>query len=194
MSSSQNIGKDFLLAIYQAPASVFRLKDIALLVNESRFDTLNRRLNSYVRAGRLLSPHRGIYAKPGFTIEEIACKLYTPSYISLQYVLQKSGIIFQHDSAVTLVSYLGRAVEQGGESLVYRKIKGAVLVNTSGIIRKNNTSIATAERAFLDLCYLEKDYYFDNLHLLNREIVADLLHVYQNATLTTRVEKLLLND
>lgn len=194
MNSSQNTNNDILLAIYRDQASVYRLKDIAMLVNEPDFTSLNARLNYYVRSGRLLNPRKGIYAKPGFTAEEIACKLYTPSYLSLQYVLQRSGIIFQYDSAVTSVSYLSRAVDIGGQAFVYRKMKDSVLVNTSGILREKGINIATAERAFLDLCYLDRDFYFDNLHPLNRRMISELLPVYQNAALTKRVTKLILND
>lgn len=194
MNSSRNTDNDILLAIYKEPVSVYRLKDIAILVNETDFNSLNGKLNYYVRSGKLLNPRKGIYAKPGFTAEEVACKLYTPSYISLQYVLQRSGMIFQYDSAVTAVSYLSRSVDLGGQALVYRKMKGSVLVNTRGILREKGISIATAERAFLDLCYLDIYYYFDNLHPLNRDKISQLLPVYQNAALNKRVTKLLLND
>lgn len=194
MNSSQNTDSDTLLAIYKEPVSVYRLKDIAMLVNETDFNSLNGKLNYYVRSGKLLNPRKGIYAKPGFTAEEVACKLYTPSYISLQYVLQRSGIIFQYDSAVTSVSYLSRVANLGEQVLVYRKMKGSVLVNTCGIMREKGISIATPERAFLDLCYLDRDYYFDNLHPLNRDKISELLPVYQNAALGKRVTKLLLND
>lgn len=194
MSSSQNTIDDILLAIYKEPLSVYRLKDIAILVNEDDFNSLNGKLNYYVRSGKLLNPRKGIYAKPGFTAEEVACKLYTPSYISLQYVLQRSGIIFQYNSEVTLASYLNRSVDLGGQALAYRKVKGSVLVNTRGILREKGINIAIVERAFLDLCYLDGDFYFDNLHPLNREKISELLPVYQNAALTKRVTKLMLND
>ena len=194
MNSSQNNNNDILLSIYKEQASVYKLKDIALLVNEPDFSSLNGKLNYYVRTGRLLNPRKGIYAKPGFTPEEVACKLYTPSYISLQYVLQRSGVIFQYDSAVTSVSYLSRTVELEGQTLIYRKMKGAVLVDTTGIIRKDNINIASAERAFLDLFYLDKDFYFDNPNPLKRETVFALLPLYQSGALTERVKKLLLND
>jgi len=194
MNSSQNFNNDILLSIYKDQASVYRLKDIAILVNETDFGSLNGKLNYYVRRGRLLNPRKGIYAKPGFTAEEVACKLYTPSYISLQYVLQRAGIIFQFDSAVTSVSYLSRAVELGGQAIVYRKMRGSILVNTRGIIRKDNINIATAERAFLDLCCLDRDFYFDNLHPLDRDKISELLPAYQTAALTERVKMLLLND
>jgi len=63
-----------------------------------------------VRAGKFLNPRKGIYAKSGFSKEELACILYTPAYISLEYVLQKAGVVFQYDPALTAVSYLSRII------------------------------------------------------------------------------------
>jgi hypothetical protein len=78
---------------------------------------------------------------------------------------------------------------------VFRKIKGSALVNTSGIIRQTNQiNIASPERAFLDLLYLEKDYYFDNLNPLNKDLIRRLLPVYQSKVLSKTAAKLIKND
>jgi len=195
MSSSQNINQGVVLTIYQDIRTVFRLNDIAQLVGETNFQSLNKKLNYYVRTGKLQNPRKGIYTKPNYSLEELACTIYTPSYISLEYVLQKAGIVFQFDSRITTVSYLSRGIEVSGNTYLYRKIKGEILVNTVGIVRQDNQiNIATAERAFLDLLYLNKDYYFDNLNPLNKQLVYQLLPIYQSNALTKRVNKLLKND
>jgi hypothetical protein len=195
MFSSREIGKDIVLAIYKEGRTVFRLNDIAMLMSESDFRSLNKKLNYYVRTGKLHNPRKGIYAKPGYNPEELACIIFTPSYISLQYVLQKAGIVFQYDSRITSVSYLSRVIEIENQPFVYRKIKGNTLVNTTGIIRqKNHINIASAERAFLDFLYLEKDYHFDNLGPLNKELVYELLPLYQSQALRLGVEKIFKND
>jgi len=195
MISSQNIEKDIILVIYKENQTVFRLNDIAMLTNESDFMSLNKKLNYYVKTGKLGNPRKGIYTKPGYNPEELACKIYTPSYISLQYVLQKAGIIFQYDSRITSVSYLNRIIEIEKRPFIYRKIKGTTLVNTLGIFMQNNhVNIASAERACLDFLYLEKDYNFDNLNPLNKELIFQLLPLYQSKTLTIRIKKLFQND
>jgi len=192
MISSSN---DIILKIYQNNRTVFRLIDIALLVGESNFQSLNKKLNYYVRTGKLENPRKGIYAKPGFSQEELACILYTPSYISLEYVLQKAGIIFQYDTRITLVSYLSRTVEAGGQVYRYRKLKGEILVNTLGIIRQaDHINIASPERACLDLLYLDPDFYFDNPGTLNKDIITKLMPMYQSKSLAKRVKKLLSHD
>jgi hypothetical protein len=195
MFSSLKTKTDIVLAIYRDSRTVFRLKDIAILVGEESFLSLNKKLNYYVRTGKLENPRKGIYAKPGYNPEEFACTIFTPSYISLEYVLQKAGIIFQYDSRLTSVCYLSRNIEVGNQQFSFRKIKGSTLVNTLGIVRQtNHINIASPDRAFLDLLYLEKDYYFDNLNPLNKDLIRKLLPIYQSKALSQTVINLLKND
>jgi len=58
-------------------------------------------------------------------------------------------------------------------------------------LNKNNINIATPERAFLDMLYLNKDFYFDNLHVLDKKKVAKLIPVYNSQTLLQTTLKLL---
>ena len=181
-----------ILSLYQNDRTVFRLKDVALLTGETNFQNLNNKLNYYVRTGKLENPRKGIYTKPNFSTEELACKIYVPSYISLEYVLQKAGVVFQYDSKITVVSYLSRTIEVAGGEYIFRKLKGEILTNLVGIERqKNHVNIATPERAFLDLLYLNKDYHFDNLNPLKKQVVFKFLPHYQSKSLTTLVKKLL---
>lgn len=192
MFSSQKENSKLVLAIYKDVRTIFRLNDIAMLTGETNSQSLSKKLNYHVRTGKLQNPRKGVYAKPAYNMEELACTIYTPSYISLEYVLQKAGIVFQFDSRISVVSYLSRSIEVEDRTYVFRKIKGEILVNTTGIIRQNNqVNIATAERAFLDLLYLNADYYFDNLNPLNKDLVYKILPLYQSKTLFIRVNKIL---
>jgi hypothetical protein len=185
---------DIVLAIYRESWTVFRLKDIAILAGEENFQSLNKKLNYYVRTGKLKNPRKGVYAKPGYNSEELACALFAPSYISLEYVLQKAGMVFQYDSRITSVSYLSRNIMVEDQLFSFRKVKGNALVNTLGIIRQtNHINVASVERAFLDLLYLDKSYYFDNLNPLKKDLVFKLLPLYQSKTLTQFVTKLFKN-
>ena len=195
MFSSQNSNIDLILTIYQDVRTVFKLSDIALLTGETNFQSLNKKLNYHVRTGKLQNPRKGIYAKPNYNWEELACTLYTPSYISLEYVLQKAGIIFQYDSAISVISYLSRNIEVENQTVKYRKIKNELLVNTTGIRRLDDqVNIATSERAFLDLLYLNTRYNFDNLNPLNKKLIYNFLPIYQSDSITKRVAKLFEND
>lgn len=194
MFSSRIMKNNILLTLYQNDRTVFRLKDIALLTGETNFQNLNNKLNYYVRTGKLENPRKGIYTKSNFNTEELACTIYVPSYISLEYVLQKAGVVFQYDSRITIVSYLSRTIEVTDGEYIFRKIKGEILTNPMGIERqKNHVNIATAERAFLDLLYLNKDYHFDNLNPLKKRDVFRFLPQYQSKSLTAQVKKLLAN-
>ena len=185
---------NIILAIFKEAKTVFRLRDIALIIGEQDFESLNKKLNYYVRTGVLLNLRKGIYAKPNYSSEELACVLYTPSYISLEYVLQKVGVLFQFDSRITSISYLSRSVVVEDKTFIYRKIKGEIMANTQGISRQNDqVNIASGERAFLDLLYLNKNYYFDNLNPLNKAKVYDLLPIYRSKALTERVKKIFPN-
>lgn len=187
MNSSQN---NTLLQLYESPRTVFSIASIALLVNEQRKDVLAKRLNYYVREGKLFNLRRGIYAKRGYNPEELACLLFPPTYLSLEYVLQKAGVVFQYDSRLTSVSYLCRSVEVDGREYSYRRIRGEILADTSGIIRRDNINIATPERAFLDVMYLNAQYYFDNLRVLDYKKIKALLPIYANKQMEARVGRL----
>jgi hypothetical protein len=192
MNSSGNTNESIIISIYKNSRTVFRLKDVSLLVGDSNFQSLNKKVNYYVRTGKLLNPRKGIYAKPDYNPEELACIIYTPSYISLEYVLQRSGVIFQYGSVITSISYLNRRIEVDGMAYQYRKIKGDIFVNLQGINRQtNHVNIASAERAFLDVMYLDPNYYFDNLSTLNKNEVFKLTEIYRSKSLTERVKKTL---
>jgi len=163
-----------------------------MLLEIEKEATLRKKLNYYVKTGKLLNPRKGFYAKEGYKPEELACLLYPPTYISLEYVLQRAGVIFQYDSAITNVSYLSREIEIENQTFRYRQMKGEILTNTEGILlNKNNVNIATPERAFLDILYLNKRFYFDYLHILDKKKIAKLLPIYGSQTLINYVNKLL---
>ena len=189
MNSSRN--ENILFPIYRDSRTVFTLNDIAVLTGESDFNSLNKKINYQVGQGRLERPRKGIYVKEGYNPEELACKLYVPSYISLEYILQEAGVMFQYDSRITSVSYLTREVTIEQKTYSYRKIKGEIMIDTSGIIRNGNINKATPERAFLDLLYLNGDYYFDNLNPLDRDVINRLLPIYDSKILPKRAQKIL---
>ena len=54
---------------------------------------------------------------------------------------------------------------------------------------KDYYSIASKERAFLDVVYLNKDYHFDNLANLNWDKVFEILPIYHNKRLDKKVKE-----
>ncbi len=195
MYSSPKLKNNVLFTILNDRRSVFRLIDIALLSGESDFLSLNKKLNYYVHTGKLKNPRKGLYTKEKYNPEELACKIYTPSYISLEYVLQKAGVIFQYDSRMTSVSYLSRTIKIYNRNYRFRKIREDLLINNAGIEQINETTnIASVERALLDLLYLEKACYFDNLNPINKTRIYELLPVYSSGALEKKIKQIFKDD
>ena len=192
MYSSQILTGDLVVQLYLDKRTVFKVTDIAMLTGESNPGLLTRKLIHAARTGKIQNPRRGIYTKPGYNPEELAVKLYPPSYLSLQYVLERAGVIFQYAESITAISYLSREVEVDKRIIKFRKCKQQILYDWKGIGQSDQGVFrASPERAFLDLCYLEPDYHFDNLNPLDRKLVVDLLPVFSSPTLTKRVLNLI---
>jgi hypothetical protein len=194
MFGSRLNNNSFLYAVMQDKRTVFRQKDIALLTGQDNSLQLNNKLNYYVRTNKLHCPRKGIYTKENYNIEELACAIYAPSYISLEYVLQKAGVIFQYDSQITIASYLSRTIEIEGTVFHFRKLKGEILTSIAGIEQNGFVNMASPERAFLDLLYLNKAYFFDNIRPLKKKKIVELLEIYQSKSLTTKVKRISNDD
>lgn len=184
--SLYHMPKSPILSIYKSTNTVFSTKDVALLWQESDIRLVKKRLYRYAKSEKLYSIRRGFYAKDkNYNKFELATKIYTPSYISLETVLAKAGITFQLYNRTFVVSYLTREITADGQKYTFRKIKDSLLTNTAGVEQRENYAIATSERAFLDTVYLNKNYHFDNLSNLDWKKVFEILPIYNNM----RVEK-----
>ena len=187
-----SLQKNVLEVILSSPRTVFNVQSLRMLTECEDSQKLTKSLHYYVKEGKIRNPRRGIYTKATFDEKEMACSLFRPAYVSLEYVLQRSGIVFQYDDTVTSVSYLNRIVEIDDKAYQFRIINPELWIGMDGIEQQDNILIATPERAFLDMIYLSAgNCYFDNLHPLNKIKVKQLLPFYQSKVLTERVTKLL---
>lgn len=188
MSSQKNV----LEVILNSTRSVFNVQSLRMLTECEDSQKLTKSLHYYVKEGKISNPRRGIYTKATYDEREMACSLFRPAYISLEYVLQRAGVVFQYDDTITCVSYLNRIAEVDEKIYQFRIINPELWIGMEGIDQNDNILIATPERAFLDMVYLSAgNCYFDNLHLLNKTKVKQLLPLYQSKVLTERVTKLL---
>lgn len=159
--------------------TIFTFKDVFLMWGESDVNFVKKKLNRYIKAGKLNSVRKGIYSKDiNYDKYELATKIYTPSYISLETVLGSAGVTFQSYSQVFVVSHKTIDIECGGQKYSYNKMKDTILTNHLGVESRENYSIASPERAFLDVIYLHKDYHFDNLSILDWDKVNEILPIY----------------
>jgi predicted transcriptional regulator of viral defense system len=171
--------QDYLIELMRAKTSIFTTNDVALLWGEPDVQFVRKKLHRYVKAGKLLSLRKGIYAKGNdYNRDELAIKILTPAYISFETILGRAGLIFQFYSQIFVASYLTREITVEGQTYAFRRMKESILTNRAGIEVKGDCFIASTERAFLDILYLNKDYHFDNLSSINWEKVETILPIY----------------
>lgn len=184
MSSQNNLVYDLL----NNSRTVFTTQFLSMMTNGGDTASNSAKMHRYAKQGLLLNPRKGIYVKPTYNVEEMACSIFRPSYISLEYVLQRAGVVFQYDDTITCVSYLSRVIEIDGHLFSFRKISPLLWTGMEGITQNDNIYVATPERAFLDMVYLSAgNCYFDNLRPLNRKIIFNLLPRYNSKRLTEHI-------
>jgi len=180
----------YIEILLKSPKTVFSTKDIALLWGEQGEVNVRVRLSNYVKRGKLIRVHRGIYAKDkNYDRFELATRIYTPSYVSFETVLTRTGINFQYYGNIFVASYVTREIEAGGQKISFIRMKDYVLSNTIGIEHTNDISTATKERAFLDRIYISKDYHFDHLDVLDWDKVFEILPIYRNKRMDKKVQE-----
>jgi len=168
--------------------TVFTTQDIALILGETNLNRLKSKINYFVKKGILINLRKSLYAKPtGYQILEAANKILTPSYISLETVLQRSGVTFQdYSHTIFVLSYQTREIKLGEYIISFQKIKNDLLTNAQGIINEDGYAVASAERAFLDRIYLSTNYYFDNLGSIDWKKAKDMIKIYHNQAMERR--------
>jgi len=188
MSSQINL----IQTILNSSRTVFTIQSLMMMSGLQDSKKITKSMHYYATEGKVLNLRRGIYAKLRYEVQEMACVMYRPSYISMEYVLQRAGVVFQWDESITCVSYLSRTVEVEGRVYRYRKINPELWIGMEGIEQRENIAMAVPERAFLDMMYLSAgNCFFDNLRPLSVKRIRELLPLYRSASLNERVAKLL---
>jgi len=181
---------EFLEVLLRSSQTIFSTKDVGLLWGEERTNLITNRLNKYVKVGKLVRVHRGIYAKDNnYNQLELATRIYTPSYISFETVLTRTGVNFQYYKTIFVASYVTREIKVSGQKIFFVRMKDYVLSNIAGIEHKDGIAMATRERAFLDRIYVSKEYHFDNLTILDWDKVSKIVPIYQNKRMEKKVMK-----
>ena len=182
---------DSLIAkLYQSPKTILSNKDLALIWQENNEQSLYAKTAYYVKQKALIRLTRGVFAKnKDYGPKELATSIYTPSYISFETVLREAGVIFQHYDTIFVVSKWPKTMTVDKNTFTFRKLKDSILFNSTGVVNKDNYSVATTERAFLDMIYLFPNYYFDNLKSINWEKCDELVKIYNNKELIKRLAK-----
>jgi hypothetical protein len=161
------------------------------LWQESNLNAIRVRLNYYARNGDLYRIRRNFYAKDKkYDRLELANRLFSPSYVSFETALARNGMIFQYSTVISLASYLTRDVTIEGQEYSYRRIKESALLASIGLDMHDSYTLASKERALLDMLYISPGFHLDNLRELNWNQVFEILPIYQNKRLEGEVERL----
>ncbi len=176
--------------LYQTQKTILTNKDLALIWGETNKNNLKAKIAYYVKQGTLIRLTRGVFAKDKrYNPKELATSIYAPSYISFETVLREAGVIFQHYDTIFVAGPWSKIMTTNKNSFTFRRLKDSLLYNPAGINNKDSYSIATPERAFLDMIYLFPKYYFDNLTSINWEKCFKLATIYNNQQLIKRLNK-----
>jgi len=189
ITSIKYITMDSAIAkLYQSQKTILTNKDLSLIWEETNQNNLKAKIAYYVKQGALIRLTRGVFAKDkNYNPRELATSIYTPSYISFETALREAGIIFQHYDTILVAGPWPKTITIDKCKLIFRKLKDSVLFSPAGIKNETNYSIATPERAFLDMIYLFPKYHFDNLDSVNWEKCAELASIYDNQQLIKRL-------
>jgi hypothetical protein len=177
-----------IVKIYQSTKTILTNKDLALIWRENNKDRLNAKIAYYVKQKALIRLTRGVFVKnKNYNPKELATSLYTPSYISFETVLREAGVIFQHYNSIFVAAKWPKNINIDKHTITFRKLKDLVLYNPTEILHEDNYSIASPQRAFLDMIYLFPNYYFDNLKPINWEKCYEVVKIYRNQELVKRL-------
>ena len=170
----------YLKQLVQSGKTVFSLDDLQKIWLIEARNYLRLVVGRLVKKGEIIRISRCLYAlNKEFDLLELANKVKIPSYVSLETVLQKEGIVFQ-DYERTIFSISNNSLTKKINDLdfSYFKIKDEILFNPLGIKRSKQANLATVERALCDRIYLSPNYYFDNLRPVNQEEILKISQIY----------------
>jgi len=136
---------------------IFTATDVRALFGVSRVAAIGL-LHRYKKRDFIVQIKRGLYVFPDNLPPDvyIANKLYSPSYISLEFALSYHGIIPENVYEITSVTTKAtRRFKALGKIFSFRKIKKAAYTGYEIQKQKGlNFHIADAEKAFVDANYL----------------------------------------
>ena len=174
---------------------IFTIEDLAVIWQIPERRRLIERIKYYLRAKRLTSIHKGVYAYgEDYTSFDIACKLVPLSYISLYTACQLYGLTFQYYKTIYSISLKSKKYKIKEQGYIYHKAKESIFYNQSDLIQNGRYIIAGKERTVTDCLYVFPDFAFDNLQGIDKEKLLALSKIYSNNKLEQRVKELIADE
>lgn len=149
---------------------------------------LTETVKYYIRTGKLRSLRKGLYAvTDNYSPFELAQKIMPVSYLSLQSALRFHGMIFQHYESVTSISLQSKQVVINETRFIFHKIKSNTFFNDQGVLKQNNYTLASPERALCDSLYYYPSLGIDNTDMLSASQLIEIARIYENKSLLDRI-------
>ncbi len=173
--------------------TIFGYKNLSLLLGTQNINTLKSFIQRGIKQNLIQKITSGIYGLYSYDILELAASIRPKSYISLETVLHREGIILQdYAHMVTLVSDNTLGKDIAGKHIRFSKIKDSILLDPIGISYTGKYLIASKERAICDMIYLFWEYHFDNLAAVDLWKLEKIATIY-NKTTIVYINKLIKN-
>lgn len=140
------------------PKDYYTYNDIAKIADLSDA-SLRVGLNRLVKQEELVRLGRGIYALPERAIDEekLAAEIYAPSYLSLETILSRAGVLSQIPVHLTFVTAnRSKKIMLGNRQIIYHHLQPALWW---GYEQQNGVPAASPEKALLDAIYLSLNGY-----------------------------------
>ena len=183
----------YLKILIDSKNTVFTISELKFLFNIKNSVQINLIMQRMKKQWIVRNPSYGIRTLNEYDKLELWSKLRKNSYISLEYVLQKSWIIFQsYEKTITLVSNNTFIKEVDWLTFEFHKIKQSILTNPLWLVYTWKYYMATSERAVCDMIYLYKNIIFDHIHSLDIELLSELSKIYPHTT-SLLINKLIKN-
>ncbi len=174
----------YLKQLIDTKKTIFTIDDLRQIWQIKDKNYLKTVINRLFKSAKITRVKRGIYAvNNDYNIYELANKIKSPSYVSLETVLQKKGIVFQdYSNSIYTISDNTTNIKVGKNTFKYFKIKDEILFNPLGVENEDFVNIASVERAIVDRIYLTPGYYFDNLRKVNIKKLKKISQIYNKRT------------
>ncbi len=167
-----------LKILMESGRTVFTPLDLRMLW---RANTLNAKISAVrmVEKGLMTRLATGFYAlNDRYNRYELANRIVTPSYVSLQSALFYAGINFQARQEIGSVALRSHQKKVGDTLYTYVTLKKKLFFNSDGIVMREGVSMALPERAVLDSFYFGYLPDIDDADKLNKTYLAKLILMY----------------
>ena len=145
---------DNIKKIQKSRLKLFEVQDIKKLLEIKKDNTAYKVISSLIKNEVIIKVRKGLYytaVKPPADFE-IANKIYSPSYVSLESALNIYGILRQFPYSVTSVTFKKpRRFTSSGKVYEYARVDRSLYF---GFTKKDVFLIAYPEKALIDAIYL----------------------------------------